>query len=78
MRINYALTACKEIEVLVMAEMSDAVSAWYNIRGNSPAYSDKALTQNGASTPPRKPAKIEQNEITSLIIYIATVTDDDY
>ena len=53
-----ALTACKEIEVLVMAEMSDAVSAWYNIRGNSPAYSDKALTQNCASTPPRKPAKI--------------------
>lgn len=50
-----------------MPEVSDAVSAGYNIRGNSPAHSYKAPTKNGASTLPRKPAKIRtENEIKSL------------
>ena len=50
-----------------MAEVSDAVSARYNIRGNSPAHSYKALAENGASTLPRKPIKVRtKNEINSL------------
>lgn len=37
-----------------MAKVLDAVSAWYNIRWYGPAYSDLALTKNGAGTQPRK------------------------
>ena len=55
----YLLTACKEIEVLVMAKVSDAVSTRYNVRGNSPGHSGTALTKKGASANPRKSIKVD-------------------
>ena len=61
----HQLTACKQIEVLVVAKVLNAVSARCNVRGNSPRHSNTALTKNGTSSQPRKSTKNHNVEINN-------------